>query len=239
MPGEADRHLPGLHGAARHLRPVPRTSERWRFPTDLITKPGKLTDEEYEQIKEHSINSVRQIVKLNATRDLKAKILLPPFEHHLKYDLSGYPQSNRKQPISLFGRILNITDVFDAMTSSRIYRPVAFSPDRVLSLMLEGAGTDFDPLILKVFIQMLGVYPVGTLLLLDTGEMGLVMGTPEDTEVGRPKVVLLKEVGKGVFQKGKTANLSERDPQTGTFRRNIARSLHPSIFGIQPADFLV
>lgn len=208
-------------------------------PHDLITKPGKLTDEEYEQIKEHSINSVRQIVKLNASRDLKAKILLPPFEHHLKYDLSGYPQSTRKQPISLFGRILNITDVFDAMTSSRIYRPVALSPDRVLSLMQEGAGTEFDPLILKVFIQMLGVYPVGTLLLLDTGEMGLVMGTPEDTEVGRPKVVLLKEVGKGVFQKGKTANLSERDPQTGTFRRNIARSLHPSIFGIQPADFLV
>lgn len=208
-------------------------------PHDLIIKPSKLTDEEYEQLKEHSINSVRQIVKLNASRVLKAKILLPPFEHHLKYDLSGYPQTNRKQPISLFGRILTITDVFDAMTSPRIYRPVAFSPDRVLSLMLERAGTDFDPIILKVFIQMLGVYPVGTLLLLDTGEMGLVMGTPEDTEVGRPKVVLLKEVGKGEFQKGKMENLSERDPQTGTFRRNIARSLHPSIFGIQPADFLV
>jgi HD-GYP domain-containing protein (c-di-GMP phosphodiesterase class II) len=208
-------------------------------PHDLITKPGKLTDEEYERLKEHSINSVRQIVKLNAARDLKAKILLPPFEHHLKYDLSGYPQTNRKQPISLFGRILTITDVFDAMTSPRIYRPVAFSPDLVLSLMLEGAGTDFDPLILKVFIQMLGVYPVGTLLLLDTGEMGLVAGAPENTEVGRPRIVLLKEIGKGEFRKGETANLSERDPQTGAFRRNIARSLHPSAFGIQPADFLV
>lgn len=208
-------------------------------PHELIIKPGKLTDEEYEQLKEHSINSVRQIVKLNASRDLKAKILLPPFEHHLKYDLSGYPQTNRKQPISLFGRILTITDVFDAMTSPRIYRPVAFSPDLVLSLMLEGAGTDFDPLILKVFIQMLGVYPVGTLLLLDTGEMGLVTGAPENTEVGRPRIVLLKEVGKGEFRKRETANLSERDPQTGAFRRNIAKSLHPSAFGIQPADFLV
>ncbi len=208
-------------------------------PHDLIIKPGKLTDDEYEHIKEHSINSVRQIVKLNATRDLKAKILLPPFEHHLKYDLSGYPQTNRKKPISLFGRILTITDIFDAMTSPRIYRPVAFSPDRVLAMMQEGAGTDFDPLLLKVFIQMLGVYPVGTLLLLDTGEMGLVAGAAEDGEVGRPRLVLLKEAGNGTYRKGMAVNLSERDPQTGIFRRNIAKSLHPSACGIQPADFLV
>ncbi|MDP2735582.1 MAG: HD-GYP domain-containing protein, partial [bacterium] len=208
-------------------------------PYDLIIKPGKLTDEEYERLKEHSINSVRQIAKLNAARDLKAKVLLPPFEHHLKYDLSGYPQTNRKKPISLFGRILTITDIFDAMTSPRIYRPVAFSPDRVLAMMQEGAGKDFDPLLLKVFIQMLGVYPVGTLLVLDTGEMGLVTGVVEEGEVGRPRMVLLKEAGKGAYRKGEAVNLSERDPQTGAFRRNITNSLHPSAFGIQPADFLV
>jgi HD-GYP domain-containing protein (c-di-GMP phosphodiesterase class II) len=208
-------------------------------PHELIIKPGTLTDEEYDRLKEHSINSVRQIVKLNAARDLKANVLLPPFEHHLKYDLSGYPKTNRNKPISLFGRILTVTDVFDAMTSPRIYRPVAFSPDRVLSMMMEGAGTDYDPLVLKVFIQMLGLYPVGTLLLLDTGEMGLVMGTPEGTEVGRPRVVLLKEVGKGEFRKGEAVSLSETNSQTGAFRRNIDRSLHPSALGIQPADFLV
>lgn len=208
-------------------------------PHELIIKPGKLTDEEYDRLKEHSINSVRQIVKLNAARDLKANALLPPFEHHLKYDLSGYPQTDRKKPISLFGRILTITDIFDAMTSARIYRPVAFSPDRVLSMMLEGAGTEFDPLILKIFIQMLGLYPVGTLLLLDTGEMGLVTGAPEDAEVGRPRIVLLKENGKNGFRKGELVNLSETDPQTGAFRRNINRSLHPSALGIQPSDFLV
>ena len=208
-------------------------------PHDLITKPGKLTDTEYNTLREHSIHSVRQIVKLNAARDLKSKVLLPPFEHHLKYDLSGYPQTSRKKPISLFGRILTVTDVFDAMTSPRIYRPVALSPDRVLAMMIEGAGTDYDPLILKVFIQMLGVYPVGTLLRLDTGEIGLVAATSDGAEIERPRVVLLKEAGKGKFQKAAVVNLSERDPQTGAFRRNIDRSLHPSALGIQPADFLV
>ncbi len=208
-------------------------------PHDLIIKPGRLTDGEYERLKAHSIHSVRQIVKLNAARDLKAKVLLPPFEHHLKYDLTGYPQTGRKKPISLFGRILTITDIFDAMTSPRVYRPVALSPDRVLAMMQEGAGKDFDPLLLKVFIQMVGVYPVGTLLLLDTGEMGLVAGAAENGEVGRPRVVLLKETGNGAFRKGEAVNLSERDRRTGAFRRNIAKSLHPSARGIQPADFLV
>lgn len=206
---------------------------------DLIAKPDRLTEDEYDQIKEHSINSVRQIVRLNAPRELKAKILLPPFEHHLKYDLSGYPQTDRKKPLSLFGRILTITDIFDAMTSPRIYRPVALSPDRVLTMMLEGAGKDFDPILLKVFVNMLGVFPVGTLLMLDTGEMCLVLETPEGAEAGRPQVVILED-GRGAgFRKGQTADLAERDHGTGAFRRNIVRSLHPSEYGIQPVDFLV
>jgi HD-GYP domain-containing protein (c-di-GMP phosphodiesterase class II) len=209
------------------------------IPHDLINKPGKLNNEEYDQVKEHAINSVRQIVKLNAPRDFKAKALLPPFEHHLKYDLSGYPQTDRKKPVSLFGSILTITDIFDAMTSPRIYRPVALSPDRVLTIMLKGAGTDFDPILLKVFINMMGVYPVGTLLLLDTGEMCLVVETPEDAEVGRPTVVLLTYDGKGEFKKGGVVSLSERNPPSGAFRRNIAKSLSPSAYGIQPVDYLV
>ena len=91
-----------------------------------------------------------------ASPDLKARILIPPFEHHLKYDLSGYPDFNIGKPISLFGRILTITDVFDALTSPRIYRPIALSPDRALGLMMKKAGKDFDPILLKVFMNMLG-----------------------------------------------------------------------------------
>ena len=141
--------------------------------------------------------------------------------------------------MSLFGRILTITDIFDAMTSPRIYRPVALSPDRVLTMMLGGAGMEFDPILLKVFINMLGVCPVGTLLLLDTGGICLVTETPEEAVPGRPLVVLLNPSGKGEFRKGKVVNLSELDPQSEGFRRNIARSLHPSAYGIKPVDFLV
>jgi HD-GYP domain-containing protein (c-di-GMP phosphodiesterase class II) len=208
------------------------------IPHELITKPSRLTDEEYAQIKDHSLNSVRQIVKLNAARDLKAKILLPPFEHHLRYDLTGYPQTDRKEPLSLFGRILTITDVFDAMTSARIYRPVALSPDRVLNKMLSEAGTVFDPILLKVFTNMIGVYPVGTLLQLDTGEMCLVLETNEKAEIGRPLAVVVHQDAKGEFLKGGVIDLSERNMVSGAFMRNIVNSFHPSVYGIQPADFL-
>jgi HD-GYP domain-containing protein (c-di-GMP phosphodiesterase class II) len=187
----------------------------------------------------HPLRSAAQIIKLTASRELKSKIMLPPFEHHLRYDLSGYPRIERKTPVSLFGRILNIVDVFDATTSPRIYRPTAMSPDRALSMMMKGSGKDFDPILLKVFADMLGVYPVGTLLELDTGETGLVIGTPEEVEGSRPRIVLLTSNGKGGYAKGRVVDLAERDPATGSFRRSIKKSFHPSVYGIQPAELLL
>jgi HD-GYP domain-containing protein (c-di-GMP phosphodiesterase class II) len=208
-------------------------------PIEIITKPGKLSESEFEKIKKHTIYSVAQIIKLQADRDLKSTILLAPFEHHLKYDLSGYPKTNRKKPVGLFSRILTITDVFDAVTSPRIYRQSVFSPDQALGWMLGGAGTDFDPILLKVFINMLGVYPIGSLLELDTGELALAMDTGKKFNGTRPMVVLLADDGQGGYTKVGVADLAERDAQSGAFQRNIVKSLHPSTRGIQPAEFLL
>ena len=209
------------------------------IPKEVLNKPGKLTDEEFKEIQTHPIKSVNQIIKLRAPADLKSKILLPPFEHHLKYDLSGYPQVRNIKSVSLFGRIITIADVYDALTSPRIYRPEANSPDRALEIMLKGSGKDFDPILLKVFINMLGVYPVGTLLKLDTGEFGIVMNSPKNGNPGRPQIVLLRTSGNGKFKKGNSADLSEKDPKKGSFKRNIAQIFHPSNFSIQPADFIL
>lgn len=86
---------------------------------------------------------------------------------------------------------------------------------------------------------MLGVYPIGTLLLLDTREMCLVKETPETAEFARPTAILLHYESGGEFRKGKRINLAERDPESGTFLRNIVKCLHPSDYGIQPSDYLV
>jgi HD-GYP domain-containing protein (c-di-GMP phosphodiesterase class II) len=209
------------------------------IPIEIIHQAGKLNQREFEEIKKHTIHSVAQIIKLEAPHDLKAKILLPPFEHHLKYDLSGYPKTNRKKSVSLFGRIITLADVFDAITSPRVYRNIAFTPDQALNIMLDGAGTDFDPILLKIFINMLGVYPIGSLLELNTGELALVMETDKTSDGARPMVALLASDGNGDYVKVGVADLAERDAHSGAFRRNIVKSIHPSTLGIQPAEFLI
>jgi HD-GYP domain-containing protein (c-di-GMP phosphodiesterase class II) len=208
------------------------------IPLEIIRLPRKLSESEFEVIKKHTIYSVAQIIKLQAARDLKSKILLPPFEHHMKFDLSGYPQIHRKKPVSLFGRILTIADVFDAITSPRSYRISTLTQDQALGYMLAHSGVDFDPILLKAFINMLGIYPIGSFLELDSGELALVIDPGKMTDKTRPMVMLLAPGGKGGYIKIGEADLNERDSDSGAFLRNIVKSLHPSTHGIQPAEFL-
>lgn len=209
------------------------------LPIDLIQKPAQLTADEFELVKSHSLNSVRQIVKMTADFSLKTKLMLPPFEHHLGLNLAGYPQSERKAPLSLFGRIVAICDHYDAMTSDRAYRTASIRPDQALRMMIDEAGPHLDPVLLKIFIGMVGVYPVGTLLVMDTREVGLALGRPETGGYDRPLVSLLTRDEEGQLTKGDNIDLAERDPVSGAFKRNVIRCLHPSDYGIQAADFLL
>ncbi|GAB4333895.1 MAG: hypothetical protein Kow0089_02820 [Desulfobulbaceae bacterium] len=209
-------------------------------PKSILNKPGLLNDHEFREMRNHSVYSVRQIILLKASHQRRAEIMLPPFEHHLKFDLSGYPQTPRKKPISLFGRIICIADVFDAITARRVYRTFPISPDRALAMMMEGAGRDFDPLLLKVFINMIGLYPVGTLLKLDGGELGLVAkyggGDEQEKDLW---VQLLRPRTDGGFDKGELINMGPLNPKTGRFNRPVLETLHPAACNIQPADFLL
>jgi HD-GYP domain-containing protein (c-di-GMP phosphodiesterase class II) len=209
-------------------------------PIDILNKPGYLNHEEYQTVKQHPINSVRQILKLHAYRDLIAQIILPPFEHHLNYDLSGYPEVEWRRSMSLFGRIIEICDVYDALTAPRIYREAALSQDRALGLMLAKTGQEFDPLLLKWFINMMGIYPVGTLVRLNTGEAGLVCESPEKNgESRQPRVLLIRKAGKKHLKAGPVVDLKEADPASGKPRRRIRSTHNPYQYGIQPAVFLM
>lgn len=208
------------------------------LPYELLNKSEALTAEESALFRAHSLDSTRLIVQLLAAPvERKSRIMIPPFEHHLKYDLSGYPALGWTRPISLCGRILTIADVYDALTSPRVYRKEAMSADRALGLMVQGAGTVFDPVILKVFVRMLGVYPIGTLLKLDSDEIALVSKAQLSDDFNRPWVVILQEDGRGGFQRGEEINLAARD-EAGNYCRHIIDSAHPSSRNIQPAEFL-
>ena len=209
------------------------------IPHEILAKPGRLTQDEWLKMQNHPMASVRQILRLHASHDVKSKIVLAPFEHHVKYNLSGYPHVLFKNKVSLFGRILQITDVYDAITSPRIYRTSCLSPDEAIEFMMKGAGKDYDPVLLKVFAIMMGTYPVGTLLELDTGEMGIVSEYPMESGGHLPRVLLLQKDGDGPYTRGEVIDLSEKDPETGSLRRNVIKSVSAASRGIQPAQFLL
>lgn len=208
------------------------------IPKEILHKSSGLSEDEINLIHQHPHVGVSQIVRLVSSREMKVNSLLSSFEHHLKYDRSGYPKTSWQRPLSLFGRILAIADVFVALTSYRPYRPYAFSPDCAIGIMLEGLGKEFDPVLLKVFASMQGVYPVGTLLQIDSGELALVVDSPSGGLADRPMVLLLQADGKGGFEKKETIDLAERDKDKGGFRRNIISSMHPSAYGIQPMQYI-
>ncbi len=204
------------------------------IPLSILNKPGQLDDSERATIQQHTIRSVQQILQLRASRQVKMRVLVPPFEHHLKYDGSGYPQLPGNRRPGLISRILTIADVYDALTAPRIYRPTAFSPDVALSWMMERAGTDFDPILLKVFCNMLGTYPVGTLLELESGELALVKSNPPTQDGSRPVVVVLSTQGEGHYTAQEEIDLSTAEPCP-----RVVKTHHPSHFGIQPAQYIL
>lgn len=207
------------------------------IPAEVFGKEGRLSADELAEIRKHSLNSTRLIMRLRASAKRKAAIIIPPLEHHMGFDLSGYPDIGWRKPISLCGRILTICDHFDALTSPRVYRERAYSPDQALGLMLGMSGKIFDPLLLKVFVNILGVYPIGTLLELDNGDIALVSRSPETPVMSRPWVLILYPDGQGGFVKGEEIDLAAKD-KAGFYFRSVVGSTNPALFNIQPAEFL-
>ena len=208
------------------------------IPNEILHKKEKLDDIELKLIEEHSVNSSRLMLKLKASPDSKARILVPMFEHHLKYDLSGYPHADWKKPLTLFGKIISIADKYDTLTSSRAYRKSVLSPDRALGYMFDRAGKDFDPTLIKVFVNIMGVYPVGTLLKIDTGELALVVSSPSRDFSKRPLVCVLEKGDDESYTKKEIINLDERDSDTGNYVREILETFHPADLGIQPVQHI-
>jgi HD-GYP domain-containing protein (c-di-GMP phosphodiesterase class II) len=179
------------------------------------------------------------IIRLKEWGDLSARLIDATFEHHLKYDLTGYPKLARKRSVTLFGKIIAIADFYDALVRPRVYRQFPYVSEKILGLMLERAGKDFDPALVKVFINMIGIFPLGTLVLMNTNEMGIVVQTQEDPElIDRPKVCLLI-YSDGEYRKGRMVDLREVDETARTYTRSISKTLDPNEYNIHVAEFLI
>jgi putative nucleotidyltransferase with HDIG domain len=210
-----------------------------RIPKEILNKTGKLSPEEWSTMRSHPVVGTELIMRMKEWGELSTRMIEGAFEHHLRYDLTGYPKLTRKRRITLFGRIIAIADFYDALVRPRVYNRFPYVSEKILGIMLERSGKDFDPAVVKVFINMIGIFPLGTLVLLNTNEMGLVTQIQEDSElIDRPKVCLLY-YSDGEYRKGKVVDLKEMDEATRNFKRTIVKTLDPNEYNINVAEFLI
>jgi putative nucleotidyltransferase with HDIG domain len=210
-----------------------------KIPKEILNKTEKLSPAEWSIMRSHPVVGTELIMRMKEWGELSTRMIEGAFEHHLRYDLSGYPRLTRKRKISLFGRIIGVADFYDALVRPRVYNRFPYVSEKILGIMLERSGKDFDPGVVKVFINMIGIFPLGTLVLLDTNEMGIVAQIQEETElIDRPKVCLLY-YGDGEYRKGNVVDLREMEEATRNFKRSIVKTLDPNEYNINVAEFLM
>jgi putative nucleotidyltransferase with HDIG domain len=142
-----------------------------RTPLDVLNKPDKLTDAEFDIMRRHVVDGAEI---LRATPDIPALAPVVAFEHHLRLDGSGYPIGVQRTALNLGTMLCSIADVYDAMRSQRHYQQ-AFPSDRILEVLKRADGTQFDQHLVRRFAQLIGIYPPGNAVRLNTGEIAVVI----------------------------------------------------------------
>jgi HD-GYP domain-containing protein (c-di-GMP phosphodiesterase class II) len=209
-----------------------------RMPREVINKTTRLSDAEWSLVREHPFEGLATLFDMRGGADLPLRAMLIAYEHHMKLDLSGYPASRRPRQPTLFSRIVAVVDAFDAATSQRSYQSIPAKPDLILRELRDNASRGFDPAVVKAFISMTGIYPVGSVVLLDTYELAVVVAA-HPTLVHQPMVRVIFN-GLGVpIEPAPLADLSEIDPATGKPRRSILKTVDADRYGIHACEYIV
>jgi HD-GYP domain-containing protein (c-di-GMP phosphodiesterase class II) len=186
------------------------------IPLAILNKPAAFDEQEWAVVRRHPVLGVKELLKLKGADALTARIMQGAFEHHMNLDGSGYPHVAYPRGVSLGGRIVAIADCYDALTSARVYRRCADPPD------------------VKLFANALGVYPVGTLCRLSSGELAVVMQSNPDPEQWEcPRVRIIADAG-GTPADGGVIDLA--DPGAGM---RIAQTLDAQGHGIDVARYFL
>ena len=147
-----------------------------RVPDEILNKPGKLTDAEFDRMKSHVVQSK---IILQATPGISPIALDVAAQHHERFDGSGYPNKLAGQGISLYGRMGAIVDVYDAITSDRVYHK-GMAPTEALRKLLDWSANHFEPRLVKAFIRSVGIYPTGALVRLESKRLAVVQAQHAD-----------------------------------------------------------
>ncbi len=198
---------------------------KMKTPNEILNKPGKLSDEEFSIMKSHVVHS-RELLEgkpgiTQASLDVAA-------QHHERVDGTGYPLGLAGDEISTVGQMSTIVDVYDALTSIRVYKS-AWEPSVALKKLLEWSSSHFDPVQVKQFIRCLGIYPVGTLVELDSGLVGIVIEQGE-TDLLKPRLKIIYSAIKKRLIPVRELDLTKTDDF-------IRQAVSPQVYQIDMAAF--
>lgn len=210
-----------------------------RVPLEVLNKQSGLDEEEWRIMQAHPWLGVLTLFGLRGYGEIPYRTMIGTYEHHMKIDLTGYPKSVRARQISIFSKIIAVADGFDAATSRRSYQTTPIQPDSVLKEMLENPKRGYDGILVKAFINLIGVYPVGTMVILDSYEIAIVTSAnPNPDAIHRPIVRIVSDPSGTVMYPGFVADLAEQNA-TGGYLHSIIKVTNPEKYGIRVSDYFV
>jgi len=211
-----------------------------RIPVEVLNKSSGLTEEEWMLMQTHPWLGVLTLFTMRGYGEIPYRQIVVAHEHHMKTDLTGYPKAIRPRQMGIFSRIVAVADGYDAATTRRSYQTVPIQPDQVLREMWENPRRGYDRLLVKAMINLIGIYPVGTCVILDAFEVAVVVApNPEQNSLNRPLVrICIDDNGALVGPPGREENLARQDAG-GAYFRSIVKVTNPDRYGIIVGDYFV
>jgi putative nucleotidyltransferase with HDIG domain len=201
-----------------------------KTPSEILNKPEKLTDQEFAVLRRHTVDGAEM---LRRTPEIPQLAPIVAFEHHLRLDGTGYPFGVKRGTLNLGTMLCGIADVYDAMRSQRVYQE-AFPTDRILAVLQRNDGKQFDQNLVRRFSQLVGIYPAGNMVRLNTGEIAVVLKAYAPDPY-RPRVRLLFDKGGVAITRVRELNLWEPGTEEP---RSIQAPVDAAAYGIDPLTYL-
>jgi HD-GYP domain-containing protein (c-di-GMP phosphodiesterase class II) len=208
-----------------------------RVPLNVLNKTSGLDEDEWQMMQAHPWMGLLTLFRLRGYGEIPYRSMVTAYEHHMKVDLSGYPKAIRPRTPTLYSKIVAVADGFDAATSRRSYQTTPIHPDQVLREMWENPRRGYDRVLVKELINLVGIYPVGTCVILSTHEVALVhTANPHPEQLNRPIVRVVLDASGEQVRPGTLVDLSDVD-ENGDYIRSILRVTDITKYGVDPVEY--
>lgn len=200
-----------------------------KLPEKLLQNPNRFNQTEHKLVKQHVDYSVEIVKSIEGVSDAVVEMVAT---HHERHNGSGYPGGLKGDQIPLFGKIAGIVDCYDALISDRVYVS-AISPHDAIRKLYDWSNIDFQLELVEQFIQVVGIYPVGTIVELSDGRVGAIVSHHRIWRL-KPKIMLILDKNKKPFQQFSIIDTYITDVGEDSKPLNITKSIEPGLYGIDP-----